>query len=168
MNDSCDTPCPIGRARFLRSAALAVMAGLSGPTLLADPALAQSVGSIAPAQTRGKVLTYAIPGKDGALIDAANGIVVARLKNAVYAFSVICPHRATTTLEWLPDAREFHCPKHDALFRPDGELIQGRPDRAMDRYAVRRTGQTIAVDTATVIQQDAAQEAWSRALVMLG
>jgi hypothetical protein len=35
----------------------------------------------------------------------------------------------------------------------------------MDRYAVRRAGQSVIVDTGTVLQQDAAQEAWSRAVV---
>jgi hypothetical protein len=35
----------------------------------------------------------------------------------------------------------------------------------MDRYAVRRSGKTIVVDTAAVLQQDTAQDAWSRATV---
>jgi nitrite reductase/ring-hydroxylating ferredoxin subunit len=168
MMRSCRATCPIDRARFLRTTALTALAGLGGAALLADPALAQSVGTIAPSQSRGKVLTYAVPAKEGALIDAGNGVILARVKNTVYALSIICPHRATTTLEWLPDTKEFHCPKHDALFQPDGELIDGRPDRAMDRYAVRRAGQSIAVDTAAVFQQDMAHDAWSRALVTIG
>jgi nitrite reductase/ring-hydroxylating ferredoxin subunit len=168
MIRSCEATCPIDRARFLRATALTALAGLAGTTLLADPALAQSVGSIAPTRSRGKDLTYAVPAKDGALIDAGNGVILARVRNAVYALSIICPHRATTTLEWLPDTREFHCPRHDALFQPTGELIQGRPDRAMDRYAVRRAGQSIAVDTAAVFQQDTTHDAWSRAVVTVG
>jgi nitrite reductase/ring-hydroxylating ferredoxin subunit len=168
MRHSCEAACAIGRARFLRSTALTALAGLTGIAVVTDPALAQSVGSIAPTQSRGKVLTYAIPAKDGALIDAGNGVIIARVKNTVYALSVICPHRATTTLEWLPDTREFHCPKHDALFQPDGELVSGRPDRAMDRYTVHRAGQSIAVDTAAVFQQDTAHDAWTRALVTVG
>jgi nitrite reductase/ring-hydroxylating ferredoxin subunit len=168
MMRSCDGGCPLDRARFLRSSALTALAGLAGTALLAKPALAQSVGSIAPMSSSGKLLTYAVPAKDGALIDARNGVILARVKNAVYAFSVICPHRATTTLEWLPDSREFHCPRHDALFQPDGELIQGRPDRAMDRYAVRRAGKDIAVDTAAIFQQDTAQDAWGHAVVTVG
>jgi nitrite reductase/ring-hydroxylating ferredoxin subunit len=168
MMRSCEAACPIGRARFLRATALAALAGLAGTALLADPVLAQSVGSLAPTRSRGKVLTYAVPAKDGALIDAGNGVILARVTNTVYALSVVCPHRATTTLEWLPDAREFHCPRHDALFRPTGELIEGRPDRAMDRYAVRRIGQNIAVDTAALFQQDTAHDAWSRAVVTVG
>lgn len=160
--------CPLDRARFLRSTALAALAGIAGSGLFADPAFAQSVGFITPLRSNGKALTYALPARDGASIDAGNGVIVARVKNAVYALSTICPHRAVTTLEWLPDAKEFHCPKHDAHFAADGQLIDGRPDRAMDRYAVRRAGQTVTVDTAAVFQQDIEHDAWSRAVVTVG
>jgi nitrite reductase/ring-hydroxylating ferredoxin subunit len=161
----CAGSCPIDRARFLRSAAAAALAGIGGAAFLADPAFAQSVDSVVPTRSQGSVHTYAIPAKEGALIDSGNGVVLARVKNTVYALSITCPHRSVTTLEWMPDAREFHCPKHDAHFQSDGELIDGRPDRAMDRYAVRRSGKTIVVDTAAVLQQDTAQDAWSRATV---
>jgi nitrite reductase/ring-hydroxylating ferredoxin subunit len=161
----CAGSCPIDRARFLRSAAVAALAGIGGAALLADPAFAQSVDSVVPTRSQGRVLTYAIPAKEGALIDAGNGVVVARVKNTVYAMSVTCPHRAVTTLEWMPDAREFHCPKHDAHFQSDGELIDGRPDRAMDRYAVHRSGKSIVVDTAAILQQDSEQDAWTHASV---
>ena len=166
MSD-CLGGCPIGRARFLRSTALTALAGIAGAGLLAEPAFAQ-VESIAPTQSRGKAFTYALPAKEGASIDAANGVIIARVRNSVYALSVTCPHRAVTTLEWMPAAKEFHCPRHDAHFQPDGELIDGRPDRAMDRFAVRRSGRSIIVDTAEVFQQDSAHDAWSRAAVNAG
>lgn len=164
-NAPCAGQCPVGRAYFLRSTALAALAGIAGAGLLADPALAQSIETIAPTKSQGRALTYTLPAKDAALIDADNGVIVARLKNAVYAFSISCPHRSLTRLEWLPDSREFRCPKHDAHFQSDGELIDGRPDRAMDRYGLRRAGQSIIVDTAAVFQQDTAHDAWSRAVV---
>jgi nitrite reductase/ring-hydroxylating ferredoxin subunit len=167
-NEPCAATCAIARGRFLRSAGLAALASIGGGALLADPALAQSMGAIAPSQSRGKLLTYAVPGRDGALIDAANGVILARMKNTVYAMSIACPHRAVTSLEWLPDEKEFHCPKHDAHFQPDGALIDGRPDRGMDRYAVRRSGQTIVVDTASLLEQNADRAAWDGALVKVG
>jgi nitrite reductase/ring-hydroxylating ferredoxin subunit len=163
--EACADRCPIERARFLRSTALAALAGIAGAQFLASSASAQSVGSIAPSRTQGKVLTYPLPTRDGASIDADNGVILARVKNAVYALSIICPHRAVTTLEWIPSAKVFHCPKHDAHFQADGELIDGRPDRAMDRFAIRRSGQAIAVDTSSTLQQDASQDLWSRAFV---
>ena len=166
--NSCAGRCLIDRARFLRATAITALAGIAGVPLLAEPAFAQSVGSIAPAQTHGTVLTYALPGKEGALVDADNGVILARVRNTVYALSIICPHRATTTLEWIADTKEFHCPRHDAHFQSDGELIDGRPNRAMDRYAVRRAGQSIVVDTAAVFQQDTAHDSWTRAVVTVG
>ena len=164
-NNPCAGSCPIDRARFLRSTTLAALAGVAGAGLLADPAFAQGVGSTAPTKSQGRVLTYALPAREGALIDAGNGVILARVKNVVYALSIICPHRAVQQLEWLPDSKQFHCPKHNALFRPDGELIDGRPDRAMDRYAVRRAGGSIVVDTGAVFQADTQSDAWSRAVV---
>ena len=167
-NEPCAATCAIARGRFLRSAGLAALASIGGAALLADPAFAQSMGSIAPSQSHGRLLTYAIPGRDGALIDAGNGVILARARNAVYAMSIACPHRSVVTVEWMPDEKVFHCPKHDAHFQPDGALIDGRPDRGLDRYAVRRSGQTIVVDTATLLQQDAARAAWDEALVKVG
>jgi nitrite reductase/ring-hydroxylating ferredoxin subunit len=166
--DSCATACPIGRAQFLRSTALTALASVAGAALFADPAFAQSVDSIAPTRTQGKILTYAFPAKEGALIDADNGVILARVKSTLYALSIRCPHRALTSVEWLPDTKEFRCPKHDAHFQSDGELIEGRPDRGLDRYAARRVGQNIVVDTASIFQEDTAREAWSRAIVALG
>ena len=167
-NEPCAVTCALARGRFLRSAGLAALASIGGVALLADPAFAQSMGSIAPSQSRGRLLMYAVPAKEGALIDAANGVILARVKNAVYAMSIACPHRSLTTLEWMPDEREFHCPKHDAHFQPDGELIDGRPDRGMDRFAVRRSGRNVVVDTASLLQQDADRGAWNGAAVNVG
>lgn len=163
--DTCADRCPLERARFLRSTALAAFAGIAGVGVLARSASAQDFGSTSPVHAQGKTLTYTMPARDGALVDADNGVILARVKNEVYALSIICPHRAVTTLEWIPAAKEFHCPKHDAHFQADGELIDGRPDRSMDRFAVRRSGQTIAVDTSSVLQQDTARDAWMRASV---
>jgi nitrite reductase/ring-hydroxylating ferredoxin subunit len=157
--------CPIARAHFLRSTALAALAGIAGAELLTGPAFAGTIDTITPAQSHGGVLTYALPATDGVWIDAGNRLIVARVKNAVYALSLICPHRAVTTLDWVPESNEFHCPKHGANFQADGELIDGRPDRAMDRYAIRRSGGSIAIDTAALYQQDTSHDAWARAFV---
>ena len=126
VTETCADRCPIERARFLRSTAVAALAGIAGVGFLAGSASAQSV---------------------------------------VYALSIRCPHRAVTKLDWIPTANEFHCPKHDAHFQANGELIDGRPDRSMDRFAIRRSGNTITVDMASIVQQDVAREAWDRAFV---
>lgn len=163
----CIEQCPLARGRFLRAAAFAALAGIAGDGSFASAAAAQAVGAISPAHTQGKTLTYALPTRDGAFIDDGNGLVVARVRNAVYALSLTCPHRAVTTLDWNPAAREFHCPKHGADFQADGELIDGRPDRSMDRFAVRRSGASLTVDTGQLLQQDSTPDAWTRAFVAL-
>jgi nitrite reductase/ring-hydroxylating ferredoxin subunit len=166
MSDSsvpCAASCAIDRARFLRTTAVAAFAGIAGVGSFAESAFAASVDTIAPTKSQGKVFTYALPAKDGALIDDPNGVIVARVGSTVYALSLICPHRAVTTLEWVADAKQFHCPKHDAHFKSDGELIDGRPRRAMDRFALKRDGGTIVVDTTTLLQQDTTPDAWAKA-----
>lgn len=162
---SCAQSCPIERALFLRSTALAALAGIAGTGFFSSAASAQSVGSLSPTHAQGKLLTYAVPARDGALIDAENGVIVARVKNDVYAMSVTCPHRSVTTLEWVPGSNQFHCPRHNAHFQPDGTLIDGRPDRSMDRFALKRSGQSVVVDTSTTLQQDVARDAYAKAFV---
>jgi nitrite reductase/ring-hydroxylating ferredoxin subunit len=161
----CAASCAIDRARFLRSTAVAALAGLAGMGSLAESAFAASVETIAPTKTQGKVFVYPLPASDGARIDEPNGVIVARVGSVVYALSLICPHRAVTSLEWVADAKQFHCPKHDAHFKADGELIDGRPRRAMDRFAVKRDGAALVVDTTTLLQQDTTPDAWLKASV---
>lgn len=166
VDAACVERCPVARGRFLRSTALAALAGIAGVDMLAAAASAQSTGEISPTHTQGKTLTYGMPARDGAYIDSDNGLVIARVKNAVYALSLTCPHRAVTTLDWRPGSKEFHCPKHGADFQADGELIDGRPDRSMDRFAVRRSGTNLLVDAGQPLQQDTARDAWTHAVVL--
>jgi nitrite reductase/ring-hydroxylating ferredoxin subunit len=168
LPSSCAASCAIDRTRFLRTTAVAALAGIAGVASLAERAFAASVETIAPAKSQGKVFTYAVPAKDGAQIDEPNGVILARVGGTVYAMSLICPHRAVTALEWVGDAKQFYCPKHKAHFKSDGELIDGRPPRAMDRFALKRDGATIAVDTTTLLQQDTTPDAWAKASLAVG
>jgi nitrite reductase/ring-hydroxylating ferredoxin subunit len=167
VDASCVERCPVARGRFLRATALAALAGIVGADLLPAAASAQSASEISPTHTQGKTLTYGLPARDGAYIDSDNGLVIVRVKNAVYALSLTCPHRAVTTLDWNSSAQEFHCPKHGADFQADGELIDGRPDRSMDRFAVRRSGTNLLVDAGQPLQQDTARVPWTRAVVLV-
>ncbi len=158
-NPPCVASCPIDRAVFVRTATAALV-GAAGALLLPNLASAQA---IAPTKTAGKIVTYPIPAKDGAAIDDANGVMIARVKDTVFAINVICPHRATQHVEWLADKDQFHCPKHDSLFNPQGVLLDGKAKRSLDRYAAKRDGATIAVDTATLFQEDTQKEQWEKA-----
>lgn len=146
----------------MRATALAAFASVLGAGA-PIPALAK-VGTISPSRSKGDLLFYAIPAGDGVLVDEPNDVVITRVQHSVYAFSLACPHRSTETLRWNEAAGIFICPKHKAEFGQDGALLRGKPDRSMDRYAVRRDGGSLAVDTRTIYEEDLDAQ-WAKALV---
>jgi nitrite reductase/ring-hydroxylating ferredoxin subunit len=107
---------------------------------------------------------YPIPTADGVSIDKENGVIVARAGGKVYAFSLSCPHQ-NTALRWNADDKQFQCPKHKSRYREDGEFIEGRATRNMDRLAVRKDGATLVVDVDSLIQQDEHPAEWAAAFI---
>lgn len=93
-------------------------------------------------------------------------MILVRFEGHVYAFSLSCPHQ-NTALRWLPDDHRFQCPKHKSKYQPDGEFISGRATRGMDRFAIRRAGETVVVDLAVLHKQDTDAAGWNAALVTL-
>ena len=61
----------------------------------------------------------------------------------------------------------FQCPKHKSKYQPDGEFISGRATRGMDRFSIRRAGETVVVDLAVLHKQDTDAAGWNAALVTL-
>ena len=158
----CLGKCKTDRATFLRTTAIAAFASFLGAGT-ALPASAQ-VSAVSPSHAKGDTLYYSLPSGDGVLIDEANDVVITRVQHSVSAFSLACPHRSAETLRWQEADGVFLCPKHKAEFRQNGELIHGKPDRSMDRYAIRREGASLAVDTRTVYQEDLDAQ-WGKAIV---
>ena len=117
-------------------------------------------------QVLGDEAVYAIPARDGAGIDGERAVIVVRYQNAVYAFVLWCPHQRTA-LRWYEDMQRFECPKHHSKYQPTGTFIEGRATRGMDRYALRKSGDTVVVDLATVYQQDKDLAGWDAAVVKL-
>ena len=109
---------------------------------------------------------YPLPSRDGATIDKDHAAIVARYEGVVYAFVLWCPHQQTP-LRWDEEVRDFECPKHHSRYQPNGMFIEGRATRGMDRYALRREGDTIVVALTTVYQQDEDRAAWDAAVVRL-
>jgi len=93
-------------------------------------------------------------------------VIVVRYQNVVYAFVLWCPHQRTA-LRWYDDMQRFECPKHHSKYQPTGIFIEGRATRGMDRYALRKSGDTIVVDLATAYQQDKDLAGWDAAVVKL-
>ena len=117
-------------------------------------------------QVLGDEAVYPLPARDGAGIDKDRALIVVRYQNAVYAFVLWCPHQRTA-LRWYDDLQRFECPKHHSKYQPTGIFIEGRATRGMDRYALRKSGDTIVVDLATTYQQDKDLAGWEAAVVKL-
>ncbi len=109
---------------------------------------------------------YPIPQQDGAAIDREHEVIVVRHQGRVYAFALWCPHQRTA-LRWQDEGRRFQCPKHKSTFQPDGAFLAGRATRGMDRYALRREGDTVIVDLSTLFQEDKDPERWGQAVVQV-
>lgn len=162
--------CPVaaaGRRAFLRDVAL-VVAGALATGVAGRPAvaLAESVLETRPTGRRGALRTYALPASDSIAIDTDAELVIARWQSGVYAFSLRCPHRGTR-LEWLGGERRIFCPKHKARFRPDGLHESGRQSRDLDRYALRRDGDTVVVDLDVLYRADREPAAWRAAVIVV-
>ena len=117
-------------------------------------------------RSSGSTRSYAIPTADGAQIDKDSEVIVVRWQNAVYAFSLSCPHQ-NTALKWDDRDRTFQCPKHHSKFQPNGDYIpdSGRATRNMDRFAISRAGDAITVDLDKLYQEDTDTPLWTAAVV---
>lgn len=140
-----DCPLVTTRRDFVGSAIAGVAAVLAtlgvAPSALAEGVVRdmRSVGG------DGALHSYAIPDADGVHIDHENDVSLVRWERAVYAFNLSCPHQ-NTALRWNQSDHRFQCPEHKSKYRPDGQFIEGRATRGMDRLAVKRDGNNVVVD----------------------
>lgn len=158
--------CPIATRRdFLRDAlgGALVAIGLAPVTGLADLAAALPA-------TRGRGARtdkiYPIPAADGVAIDKDESVIIARAGNRVWAFSLACPHQ-NTAIRWQESEHRFQCPKHKSRYRPDGTFIEGRATRGLDRFAVRRDGNKVAVNLDLLYREDENPNEWASAFLEL-
>ena len=167
MNDARCASCELdgGRRAFIRTAMFAVASallavGASGATAFAAPLDTVS------GRRRGQGVRYPIPTADGAQIDKDNQVILVRWENTAYAFNLSCPHQ-NTALRWDDADHRFQCPKHHSKYRPDGEFIEGRATRGMDRLAIQREGNDLVVDVDKMFKEDEEKAAWTAACVVL-
>jgi nitrite reductase/ring-hydroxylating ferredoxin subunit len=163
--DTCGDCTRTSRRGFLgqiSSAALAaaLASELAGSDAEALP-IAESTGAEAEAER-----TYPIPAADGVTIDRDAQVILVRHQNRVYAFSLACPHE-NTALRWREQDVRFQCPRHQSRYQPDGTFISGRATRNMDRFAVRRAGDTIVVDVNQWFRSDQQSAQWTAAVVVV-
>ncbi len=165
-HDSCPTDCEDqpGRRAFLKDGLMA-LAALTAIGATASP-LDALTRVYATGSARGSTVRYPLPTADGATIDEANKVILARYAGAVHAFSLECPHKQSP-VEWQPDAARFYCPKHKSTFQPEGTLIQGKAERSLDRFPVTVEGTEVVVDTAARIRSDLNADTWAAAKAAL-
>jgi nitrite reductase/ring-hydroxylating ferredoxin subunit len=155
------------RRVFLRQAAMLVsgaVAGLAGSAASAAAALPMTPGQ--PLATSGNELTYPVPEADGATIDRDNGVIVVRFQGKAFAFNLSCPHE-NAAVRWKASVTRFECSRHDSRYLADGTYTSGRATRNMDRFLVKRNGNTLVVDVSRLIQSDTQKAQWEAAAIAL-
>ena len=164
-DESCSR-CPIvvDRRVFLRNAAIAAAAALAGLGAARSAAFASTVGTISAYDRRGTERSYRIPAAESVYVDSESEVILARWQNRLYAFSLACPHRGAT-LEWRPDESRVFCARHKARFRPDGAHDSGRASRDLDRFDIRRIGDSVVVNLDALRRADTDTAAWAAASV---
>jgi Rieske Fe-S protein len=158
---------PDDRREFLRQAALLVsgaIVGLAGTEASAAPALTAAFGQ--PLDASGSELTYPVPDADGATVDRDNGVIVVRFQGKAFAFNLSCPHEHAA-VRWKAAVARFECSRHDSRYTPDGVYTSGRATRNMDRFPLKRNGNTLVVEIARLIQSDSQKAQWEAAVVAL-
>jgi nitrite reductase/ring-hydroxylating ferredoxin subunit len=169
LHDECmahDCVVPTDRRRFLRDAFLGVAGALVAVGMSSSAAFAMPLAFTEPARSLGSRHSYAIPTSDGAQIDKDNQVILVRWQNAIYAFSLSCPHQ-NTALRWDDRDHGFQCPKHHSRFTASGSYIpgSGRATRDMDRLPIQLDGANVSVDVDTVYQADTDGPRWNAAVV---
>lgn len=167
-SESCGE-CVIAQSRraFLRDTGLAAAAALAAIALTRPTvAFAENVREVAALPSALPERSYPIPADDSVSVDVANGVIIARWENRLYAFSLKCPHKGAR-LEWRAAEQRIFCPKHKARFGVEGSHLSGRSSRDLDRYALRRDGGGVVVDLGRVHRADKNPVEWDAAVVAL-
>src|SRR5262245_30857367 len=109
---------------------------------------------------------YPIPAGDSVNIDRQAQLIVVRFNGYAYVFALSCPHQ-NNAVKWIQKDHRFQCTKHDSQYQPDGLYTAGRATRNMDRYAIRRDGDSIFVDLHHWFQSDKDPKGWAAATIAL-
>jgi len=165
-DERCDGCERTSRRRFLGQVSSGALAAAIAAELTLSDAAALPVTESAGRQTNPDERTYPLPAADGATIDRDAQIILVRYQNRIFAFGLACPHE-NTALRWRPQDLRFQCPRHESKYQPDGTFISGRATRNMDRFAVRRTGDSIVVDLNQWFRSDQQAPQWNAAVVQL-
>ena len=160
--NTIETSCA-SRRQFLQG--LGCIAGALVISGIPPDAIAARVVTAEGLQT-GADRAYPMPSADGVTVDKTAQVIIVRAGGHVFAFALSCPHQ-NAAVRWVPKNNQFECTKHDSHYQADGLHTTGRATRNMDRYPIRRDGDTLHVDTAHVFQSDKDAAGWAAAMVAL-
>jgi nitrite reductase/ring-hydroxylating ferredoxin subunit len=157
----CNGCVPMDRREFLRGVVF-VTAGVAALASTAEPAFALPMVVGTRLSTDEK--SFPIPATDGAQIDKDLDLILSRVGEKVYAFSLACPHQ-NTAIKWEADRHRFQCPKHHSIYTPEGIFVEGRATRGLDRFVVRKDGNSIVVNLDSLLQEDEDADKWKTAFI---
>ena len=109
---------------------------------------------------------YPIPPGDSVNVDRQAQLIVVRFNNHAYVFALSCPHQ-NNAVKWVAKDHRFQCTKHDSQYQPDGVYTAGRATRNLDRYAIRKAGDSLFVDLHRWFQSDKDPGGWAAATIAL-
>ncbi|MGE5244686.1 MAG: ubiquinol-cytochrome c reductase iron-sulfur subunit [Betaproteobacteria bacterium] len=132
--------------------------------LLAPDAAALPVAFTSATAQAGSERRYPIPSSDSVNVDREESTIVARYQGHAYVFSLACPHQ-NAAVRWLPEDQRFQCTKHGSRYTPVGVYISGRATRNLDRFAVRRDGDSIVANLDVLYQSDKNPSDWAEASI---
>ena len=164
----CDA-CEYGRftrRKFLEAASGCLAAAISVIGLSSDDTLALPVFTTSAESASAEERRYPIPPADSVNIDHDVQVIVVRAQGHMYVFNLACPHQQAA-VRWLPQDDRFQCTKHDSKYRPDGVYMSGRATRNLDRFVIRRDGDSLVVDLDRLLQSDKDPSAWAAATVLV-
>ena len=150
------------RRGFLRTAAFLTAGASAALAVGAHPALALPV--VTGVRLTPEEKAFPIPADDGVQIDKDLDLILSRTKGMIFAFSLACPHQ-NTAIRWEADNHRFQCPKHHSIYTPEGVFVEGRATRSLDRFVVRKDGNSIVVNLDSLLQEDEDGDKWKSAFL---
>lgn len=142
-----ETPIPRRRALLVMGAGAvaatgglgALLAGCTGPPITMT--LDFDVSTLDPGVPTEIPFTLVTPGAE---VEASVWLV-RLLSGEVIAYDPRCTH-GLCSYAWLDETARFECHCHEGAFALDGQVIEGQPTRALDRWPARVVGATLEMD----------------------
>jgi len=92
------------------------------------------------------LMKASIERKNGWIVDTVEYAAFVRTEDGenFEAMTNVCPHLGCR-VRWIDDQELFFCPCHNASFDKDGEVLDGPPPRALDRFEVKNEDDQIHI-----------------------